>query len=94
MIALTQLLIAIAAFAFSETALSLDADCYDKGEDYYIPAKDLLEAKKKYPQEYENAIQDIRERYEIYDRLVEKDIIEGKITKVGLTHLAKPFYIT
>jgi hypothetical protein len=44
---LTQLLIALAAFAFSETALSLDADCYDKGEDYYIPAKDLLEAKKK-----------------------------------------------
>jgi hypothetical protein len=39
--------ISAALFATGQQALGLDADCYDQGEDYYIPASDLLEAKKK-----------------------------------------------
>lgn len=34
-------------FFSSGIANAQDADCYDKGEDYFIPAKDLLDAKKK-----------------------------------------------
>ncbi len=44
---ITMLIAVITTLAISDQALSMDADCYDKGEDYYIPATDLLEAKKK-----------------------------------------------
>jgi len=44
---LQWLLVSVALLAPSVRALALDADCYDQGEDYYIPAADLLEAKKK-----------------------------------------------
>ena len=37
----------VTIMTFSQNATALDADCYDKGEDYFIPAQDLLEAKKK-----------------------------------------------
>ena len=35
------------AFCLSGKAYGVDADCYDKGDKYFIPAANLLEAKKK-----------------------------------------------
>ncbi len=41
------LLLILLSLSIPGNVFALDADCYDKGEDYFIPASDILEAKKK-----------------------------------------------
>lgn len=41
------LAIILSGFLYANIGVAQEADCYDEKEDYYIPATDLLEAKKK-----------------------------------------------